>query len=35
MAIPQNGTWRRESTFSTQAEAISYLEGLFNPSVSV
>ena len=34
MAIPQNGTWRRENTFSTQAEAISYLEGLFNPSVS-
>ena len=34
MAIPQNGTWRRESTFSTQSEAISYLEGLFNPSVS-
>lgn len=35
MAIPQNGIWRKESTFSTQAEAISYLEGLFSPSVSV
>lgn len=34
MAIPQNGTWRRENTFSTQDEAISYLEGLFSPSVS-
>lgn len=35
MAIPQNGTWRREATFKTQAEAINYLEGLFNPTVSV
>lgn len=35
MAIPQNGTWRKEKTFSTQADAISYLEGLFTPSVSV
>lgn len=35
MAIPQNGIWRRENTFSTQAEAISYLEGLFGSSVSV
>ena len=34
MAIPQNGTWRKESTFETQAEAIAYLEGLFSPSVS-
>lgn len=35
MAIPQNGTWRREATFETQADAINYLEGLFGPSVSV
>ena len=35
MAIPQNGTWRREKTFTTQADAISYLEGLFSPSPSV
>ena len=35
VVVPTNGTWRRESTFSTQAEAISYLEGLFSPSVSV
>lgn len=35
MAIPQSGTWRREKTFTTQADAISYLEGLFTPSVSV
>ena len=35
MAIPQNGTWRREATFSTQNEAINYLEGLFSPSPSV
>lgn len=35
MAIPQNGTWRREATFEKQEDAISYLEGLFssNPSV--
>lgn len=35
MAIPQNGTWRKEATFETQADAISYLEGLFSPSPSV
>ena len=35
MAIPQNGIWRREKTFETQDEAISYLEGLFTSSVSV
>lgn len=34
MAIPVNGTWRKEATFSTEAEAVSYLEGLFNPSIS-
>lgn len=27
--IPQNGNWRREKTFSTQTEAITYLESLF------
>ena len=35
VVVPADGNWRRESTFSTQAEAISYLEGLFGPSVSV
>ena len=35
MAIPQNGTWRKEAVFSTQEAAISYLEGLFSPSPSV
>ena len=35
MAIPQNGTWRKEATFESQASAISYLEGLFSPSPSV
>lgn len=35
MAIPQNGTWRKEKTFTTQADAISYLEGLFSQSPSV
>jgi len=35
VVVPADGNWRRESTFSTQAEAISYLEGLFSPSVSV
>ena len=29
MAIPQNGTWRKEKTFETQNDAINYLEGLF------
>lgn len=35
VVVPANGNWRRESTFSNQADAISYLEGLFSPSVSV
>lgn len=35
MAIPTNGIWRKEKVFSTQADAITYLEGLFTPSVSV
>ena len=35
VVVPTDGNWRRENTFSTQAEAISYLEGLFSPSVSV
>lgn len=34
VVVPTSGNWRRENTFSTQEEAISYLEGLFNPSVS-
>ena len=33
--IPQNGTWRKENTFETQADAITYLEGLFAPTPSV
>ena len=35
VVVPTNGNWRREKIFSTQAEAISYLEGLFSPSPSV
>lgn len=35
MVIPANGVWRKEKVFTTQAEAITYLEGLFTPSVSV
>lgn len=35
MVVPANGTWRREKTFTSQADAISYLEGLFSPSPSV
>ena len=34
VVVPTSGNWRRENTFSTQEEAINYLEGLFNPSVS-
>lgn len=29
MVVPANGNWRREKVFSTQADAINYLEGLF------
>lgn len=35
VVVPADGNWRRENTFSTQAEAINYLQGLFNPTVSV
>ena len=35
MVVPANGTWRREKTFTSQTDAISYLEGLFSPSPSV
>lgn len=35
MVVPANGNWRREKVFTSQADAISYLEGLFSPSVSV
>lgn len=29
MVVPANGNWRREKMFSTQDDAITYLEGLF------
>lgn len=35
VVVPTDGNWRREKMFSTQADAISYLEGLFSPSPSV
>ena len=35
MVVPVNGTWRKEKLFDSQEAAISYLEGLFSPSVSV
>ena len=35
MVVPANGNWRREKIFTSQSDAISYLEGLFTPSVSV
>lgn len=35
VVVPANGTWRREKIFTSQADAISYLEGLFSPSPSV
>lgn len=33
--IPTDGNWRKEKMFTTLAEAISYLEGLFGPTPSV
>ena len=35
VVVPADGNWRREKIFSSQADAISYLEGLFSPSPSV
>ena len=35
VVVPADGTWRREKVFTSQADAISYLEGLFSPSPSV
>ena len=35
VVVPVDGNWRREKMFTSQADAISYLEGLFNPAVSV
>lgn len=35
VVVPADGTWRREKTFTSQADAISYLEGLFSPNPSV
>ena len=35
VVVPTDGTWRKEKIFTSQAEAIKYLEGLFSPSVSV
>lgn len=35
MVIPANGNWRKEKVFTSQTDAINYLEGLFTPSVSV
>lgn len=29
IAIPENGVWKKEKSFDTKAEAITYLEGLF------
>ena len=29
MVVPANGNWRREKIFTTEADAITYLEGLF------
>ena len=34
MVIPANGNWRKEKVFTTLTDAITYLEGLFAPSVS-
>lgn len=32
MVIPVDGNWRYRKTFDTQAEAISYIEGILSPS---
>ena len=29
VVVPADGNWRREKVFTTQADAITYLEGLF------
>lgn len=34
VVVPADGTWRREKIFTSQSDAISYLEGLFNPTPS-
>ena len=34
VVVPADGNWRREKLFTSQADAISYLEGLFSPSIS-
>lgn len=35
VVVPADGTWRKEKTFTSQTDAINYLEGLFSPSPSV
>ena len=32
VVVPANGVWRKEKTFTTEADAIQYLEGLFGTS---
>ena len=35
MIIPQNGKWRQRKTFTTQADAISYIEGILGSSATL
>lgn len=35
MSIPQNGKWRHRKIFTTQADAISYIEGLLGNNVTL
>lgn len=35
MTIPQNGKWRQRKTFNTQADAISYIEGILGSSATL
>ena len=35
VVVPVNGNWRKEKIFTSQQDAINYLEGLFSPSPSV
>lgn len=35
VVVPADGIWRKEKTFTSLSDAVTYLEGLFSPSVSV
>ena len=35
MTIPKNGKWRQRKTFTTQADAVSYIEGILGSSATL